>query len=295
MKKLLSGEEEKGNIPGEESSKTKSVEDGEEEKMKKIGNFFFLWMVLSVLAFAQSITVTSPNGGENWVIGSTHGIRWDSTGLSGNVKIGLFKSGAHIGNIAEHQPFATGVDWHVGDPLLNGVTYGVENDYQIQVQSEVDWHWKDQSNNNFSISSFVSLPLDKPVDIGRLRLHLPDLVVCMSWDGKRPYLGGKKLVKVRIKNIGLGASLATDLNFYVEDIGTNLIQVPALTANGEFNYEHKFWWNTLGHKSVWLVVDYHMKNTEANEDNNAITGSINVISPGQDRYVAETNRCSDQN
>ncbi len=34
-----------------------------------------------------SITVTSPNGGENWFTGSSHAITWTSTGLSGNVKI----------------------------------------------------------------------------------------------------------------------------------------------------------------------------------------------------------------
>jgi hypothetical protein len=34
-----------------------------------------------------SITVTSPNGGENWAVGSLHNITWISTGSVGNVKI----------------------------------------------------------------------------------------------------------------------------------------------------------------------------------------------------------------
>jgi protocatechuate 3,4-dioxygenase beta subunit len=34
-----------------------------------------------------TITVTSPNGGETWLIGSTHEITWSSTGALGNVKI----------------------------------------------------------------------------------------------------------------------------------------------------------------------------------------------------------------
>jgi hypothetical protein len=34
-----------------------------------------------------SITVVSPNGGENWTVGSTHNITWTSTGTVGNVKI----------------------------------------------------------------------------------------------------------------------------------------------------------------------------------------------------------------
>jgi hypothetical protein len=34
-----------------------------------------------------SITVTSPNGGESWAMGSTQNIAWSSTGISANVKI----------------------------------------------------------------------------------------------------------------------------------------------------------------------------------------------------------------
>jgi len=36
---------------------------------------------------APSITVTSPNGGENWQVGSSHDITWTSSGTSGNVEI----------------------------------------------------------------------------------------------------------------------------------------------------------------------------------------------------------------
>lgn len=36
---------------------------------------------------SASITVTSPNGGEQWVKGSTHAIKWSSSGTVGNVKI----------------------------------------------------------------------------------------------------------------------------------------------------------------------------------------------------------------
>lgn len=35
----------------------------------------------------NAITVTSPNGGESWTAGSTHTIKWSSTGTVGNVKI----------------------------------------------------------------------------------------------------------------------------------------------------------------------------------------------------------------
>ncbi|MGD2086785.1 MAG: Ig-like domain-containing protein [Candidatus Aminicenantes bacterium] len=34
-----------------------------------------------------TITVTSPNGGENWMVGSAHNITWTSDGVEGNIKI----------------------------------------------------------------------------------------------------------------------------------------------------------------------------------------------------------------
>ena len=40
-----------------------------------------------------SITVTSPNGGEIWPIGSVQNISWTSSGLTGNVKIEVSRNG----------------------------------------------------------------------------------------------------------------------------------------------------------------------------------------------------------
>jgi hypothetical protein len=40
-----------------------------------------------------SITVTAPNGGEQWLVGSTHAIQWSSINVSGNVKIELSTNG----------------------------------------------------------------------------------------------------------------------------------------------------------------------------------------------------------
>ena len=42
-----------------------------------------------------TITVTSPNGGERWSVGSTHDITWTQTGLTGTVTIDLYKGGVY--------------------------------------------------------------------------------------------------------------------------------------------------------------------------------------------------------
>ncbi|MCP5047569.1 MAG: hypothetical protein GY940_10380 [bacterium] len=47
----------------------------------------------TISAVQPSITVTSPNGGEVWLRGSTQTITWTSTGYIGDVKIQLSKSG----------------------------------------------------------------------------------------------------------------------------------------------------------------------------------------------------------
>ena len=51
----------------------------------------------TLTAPASTITVTSPNGGESWEIGSSHNITWNSANLTGNVKVeinGNYPSGA---------------------------------------------------------------------------------------------------------------------------------------------------------------------------------------------------------
>ena len=39
------------------------------------------------------LTLTEPNGGEVWAIGSTQNILWDSVGLTGKVKIEVSRNG----------------------------------------------------------------------------------------------------------------------------------------------------------------------------------------------------------
>ncbi|MBN2007836.1 hypothetical protein JW960_00665, partial [candidate division KSB1 bacterium] len=48
---------------------------------------------IEVLSTAPDITITSPNGGESWVVGEMHAITWTSSNFSGNVKIELSTNG----------------------------------------------------------------------------------------------------------------------------------------------------------------------------------------------------------
>jgi protocatechuate 3,4-dioxygenase beta subunit len=95
-----------------------------------------------------TITVTSPNGGENWLIGSTHDITWTSSGTVGSVKI-------------EYSP-DNGSNW-------NEINTNTENDgsytwslpntsspnYLVRV-SETDGDPSDFSDGVFTLSEGIS-------------------------------------------------------------------------------------------------------------------------------------------
>ncbi|MCP4213353.1 MAG: hypothetical protein GY765_01795, partial [bacterium] len=63
-----------------------------------------------------SITVTSPNGGENWAVASSQSITWTSTGTVGNVKIEIsVDSGGSWSNLISTTTNDGGYSWTVPD------------------------------------------------------------------------------------------------------------------------------------------------------------------------------------
>lgn len=62
---------------------------------------------------APYITVTSPNGGEILEPGSIQNITWDSSGISGSLKITLWKDGTRIDIIADNIDPAPGTGYTV--------------------------------------------------------------------------------------------------------------------------------------------------------------------------------------
>jgi len=123
--------------------------------------------VLIVLVFvpggarADSVTVTSPNGGESWWVGATQNITWTYTGdwAGKSVRIQLLGGGAVNDIVSNTAPLAltgpTGsYPWHIGEYL--GGTAGPGTNYRIRVRV-VGTSILDDSNNNFSILQFKLL------------------------------------------------------------------------------------------------------------------------------------------
>jgi hypothetical protein len=98
----------------------------------------------------KGLVLTSPNGGENWPLGSTQSVTWVSYGLTGNVKLVLYQNGSKKGCIAMNIPITQGsYTWTVGDYI--GGPASPDTGYVIRVKSIADKTYFDDSGS-FTIS-----------------------------------------------------------------------------------------------------------------------------------------------
>ena len=89
--------------------------------MKKV----FLAMLVVVISFgmvyAQSITGTSPHGGDSWIKGSAHTITWTKNGsMNANVKIRLMQGSTKILAITDSTANNGSFSWTIPSSVANG-------------------------------------------------------------------------------------------------------------------------------------------------------------------------------
>lgn len=97
----------------------------------------------SIAGVSGELTVSSPNGGESWQVGTTQAINWTSSGMTGDVNLFLYKGGVFHSDIASAPVSAGSYQWII--PL--GQTPG--NDYQVRIsQGSIE----DFSDSNFSLT-----------------------------------------------------------------------------------------------------------------------------------------------
>ena len=97
-------------------------------------------------ASSPTITVTSPNGGENWEPGSSHSITWSSSNLPGsNVGIQLYRSGVYITSISSSTTDDGSYTWSISSSLAE------HDDYQVMIYSTSESSISDYSDNYFTI------------------------------------------------------------------------------------------------------------------------------------------------
>jgi hypothetical protein len=121
------------------------------KNIKKLALASILLFAIAALSQSQTITVTSPNGGENWALGSTQNISWRSSGLTGNVTILLFSGGDRVGVIQDKVPVTAGsFSWVVGSYPGGAAVPGTN--YKVRIrkpQTEI----LDVSDRPFTISA----------------------------------------------------------------------------------------------------------------------------------------------
>jgi len=95
---------------------------------------------------AGTLTVTSPNGGQKWVRGTTHAITWSSSGSPGSyVKIELMKGGVLNRVITSSTANDGSYSWTISSTQTLGT------DYKIRITSTSYSLISDSSNSNFAI------------------------------------------------------------------------------------------------------------------------------------------------
>jgi len=101
------------------------------------------------------LTLTSPDGGENWKLSSIRNITWNVSGITGLLKITLWKGGSQIGVIANNvNPAAGSYSWTVGQYLGGMAVPGT--DYKIKIK-EIGSSTADSSNANFTLSPGITV------------------------------------------------------------------------------------------------------------------------------------------
>jgi hypothetical protein len=107
--------------------------------------------IYALVPIDQSISVTAPNGGENWIAGSKYAITWNATGIASNVKIEYtIDNGAYWATITSSAANGGSYSWTVPDrPSSN---------CRVRVSDASDGSPSDTSDTAFTISSAGTTP-----------------------------------------------------------------------------------------------------------------------------------------
>jgi len=106
------------------------------------------------IAPKSAITVTTPNGGNTLILGSTVALRWNDN-ISGNVKIELYNGSQKVQTIASSTPSDSLFNWKVPTNLARS------DYYRLKITS-LDGTVSDFSNANFTITPQPVITVGSP-------------------------------------------------------------------------------------------------------------------------------------
>ncbi len=107
--------------------------------------FFIVFLSGFKVAVGQTVSVTTPNGGETWTAGTTNAITWTSD-VIGNVRIALLKNGIQYSLIASALPNNGSFNWLIPAAIMSGTNY------TVKISSCTNPLISDVSDSNFTIA-----------------------------------------------------------------------------------------------------------------------------------------------
>jgi len=115
-------------------------------------------MTQSCLYNVNTLTLTSPNGGESWAAGSTQSIKWSYTGNPGTtVKIELIKGAGAPVSLADTAPIGSSGSGAYSWAIPSGQTSGA--DYKVTITATT---YSDTSAANFTVTPAPTITLTSP-------------------------------------------------------------------------------------------------------------------------------------
>ena len=121
---------------------------------------------------APTITVTSPNGGEDWETGTSHFITWNSSNLSGNyVGIQLYRSGSYVSSISSSTTDDGSYTWSISSSQT-------ESDYyKVKIYSTSESSISDYSDDYFTIEEPTSSSCNTPTNLQTINITTTSAVL----------------------------------------------------------------------------------------------------------------------
>jgi len=104
---------------------------------------------------ANYITITSPNGGETWQIGTSQSITWNEN-ITENVKIDLYKAGTFTSTIVSSAASSGTYSWTLPNTLSAG------SDYKIRITGVTTTTLYDESDASFTINAVPNITVLSP-------------------------------------------------------------------------------------------------------------------------------------
>lgn len=212
-----------------------------------------------ITAVTPSITVTAPNGGEDWVLGTSQNITWNAQYLTDNIHIVLQQDNTNVALIAKNiDPSPGSYSWTVGNCVKGAVTAG--SNYKILIM-EKNSTARDKSDAVFNILTTLptltvtspkggeNWPMDLPQNITWTAAGLSNnLYLILQQNGSDVALIDKNIDpssgsytwtvgNCRIGTVNPGTNYKVkirEMGTSVSDLSDTTFQIPSATASWTF-------------------------------------------------------------